>query len=273
MIVASNVWSFSALRRTPLLRVFGMLLLVALITCFSCPECWAQDGEAGKGTGETKFLWWIIRVSGIIGVFIFGLSVYFVAVVVKQFLDLRMPIAAPPEMVSAAEKLIEEKKPKELVTLLTDDDSFFSQSLVAGISELRFGIDEAREKLDRKAETLTAKMERSISILAVIGTLGPMIGLLGTLKGMIASFSVIAISGVALDAAKVAEGISEALVLTFEGVLLSVPAIFFYSLFKNRITQISVETTMLADDYLRAVARLLKTKPGAQEMASGIAQP
>jgi biopolymer transport protein ExbB len=49
-------------------------------------------------------------------------------------------------------------------------------------------------------------------------------------------------------------------VLTFEGVALSVPAIFLYSLFRNRISTISIDTTMMADDQLRAVSRLLKGK-------------
>jgi biopolymer transport protein ExbB len=244
-----------------------ILLVLAVSNVFLVSPCLAQGAGEAKG-GEVNFLFWLIKVSGVIGIFIFALSIYFVAVSVKQAIELRLPVAAPPEIIEGVNQLIEEKKPKELIALLSQDDSYFSKSLSAGISELRFGIEEAREKLDRKAETLTVQMERSISVLAVIGTLGPMIGLLGTLKGMIASFSVIAISGVALDAAKVAEGISEALVLTFEGVALSVPAIFLYSIFKNRIAQISVETTMLADDSLRSVHRLLKSKPVAPETSA-----
>jgi biopolymer transport protein ExbB len=245
-----------------------LCLCVFAFLALGLPEsCWAQENVAGK-PGQVNFLYWLIKVSGIIGIFIFFLSVYFVAVAFKQAFELRLSVAAPPEIVEATNKFIEEKKPKELIALINEDDSFFSRTLVAGVSELRFGIDEAREKLDRKAETLTVQMERSISILAVIGTLGPMIGLLGTLKGMIGAFSLIAISGVALDAGKVAESISEALVLTFEGVLLSVPAIFLYSIFKNRISQISVETTMLADDSLRSIHRLLKSKPVAPETSS-----
>ncbi len=245
-----------------------VLFVFALSTlCFS-NSCWAQQANGNSKPVEISFLFWLLKVSGAIGVLIFALSIYFVAVAFKQAFELRMSVAAPPEVVEGASKLIEEKKPKELLALINEDDSYFSRALVAGIAELRFGIEEAREKLDRKAESLTVQMERSISILAVIGTLGPMIGLLGTLKGMISSFSVIAISGVALDAAKVAEGISEALVITFEGVLLSVPAIFLYSVFRNRISQISVETTMLADDCLRSVYRLLKSKPGAPESSA-----
>ena len=45
-----------------------------------------------------------------------------------------------------------------------------------------------------------------------------MIGLVGTLKGMIAAFSGIAMGNATAEASGVAKGISEALVLTFEGV-------------------------------------------------------
>lgn len=249
-------------------RTWFVLLVFVLLTLFFADSSWAQQEHANAKPGEMSFLYWLLKVSGAIGVLIFILSIYFVAVAFQQSLELRMSVAAPPEVVEGATKFIEEKKPKELLALINGDDSYFSRALAAGIAELRFGIDEAREKLDRKAESLTVQMERSISILAVIGTLGPMIGLLGTLKGMISSFSVIAISGVALDAGKVAEGISEALVITFEGVLLSVPAIFLYSVFRNRISQISVETTMLADDCLRSVYRLLKSKPSAPETSA-----
>ncbi len=233
-------------------------------SAFVCTSpCWAQQGNVEASSTKVSFLYWILQVSGPIGILIFALSVYFVAVAIKQAFELRLSVAAPPEILDGANQLIEEKKTKELLDLINQDDSYFSQTLAAGVSELRFGIEAAREKLDRKAEVLTVQMERSISVLAVIGTLGPMIGLLGTLKGMISSFSVIAMSGVALEASKVAEGISEALVITFEGVLLSVPAIFLYSIFKNRISQISVETTMLADDCLRSIYRLLKPKTGS----------
>ena len=255
--------SFPTVFRNTLTQQARLGSLFVLATCFLASSSLAQQPNAEAAPKTVNTLYWLLQVSGPIGIFIFGLSVYFVAVAFKQALELRMSVAAPPEMLEGVNQLIEEKKTKELVALINQDDSYFSQSLAAGIAELRFGIEEAREKLDRKAEVLTVQMERSISVLAVIGTLGPMIGLLGTLKGMISSFSVIAMSGVALEAAKVAEGISEALVITFEGVLLSVPAIFLYSFFKNRISQISVETTMLADDCLRSVNRLLKPKTGA----------
>jgi biopolymer transport protein ExbB len=222
----------------------------------------AEEGAADKPEAGGNMLWWIIRVSGTIGIFIFLLSFYFVAVVIQQFLELRQSVAAPPEILAECENLIGQRNIQQLYDTLRGDDSYFSRALVAGVVELQHGIDEAREKLDRQADTMTVEMEKKITILAVLGTLGPMIGLLGTLKGMIAAFSIIAIAGAALKASEVAGAISESLVLTFEGVMLSVPSIYFYAVFRNRISTITSKTTLLADDQLRAIARLAKPRAG-----------
>jgi biopolymer transport protein ExbB len=90
-----------------------------------------------------------------------------------------------------------------------------------------------------------------------------MIGLLGTLMGMITSFSVIARSDVQLKASEVAGGISQALVLTFEGVGLSVPAIYFFALFRNRVVYISTSVMLSADQFLRHFSHAGRVKASA----------
>lgn len=238
------------------------LLAFCVVMVLQPGLAFAQEGGEGGDAAhkETSFLWWIIETSGAIGAVIFALSFYFVAVVIQQFLELRPAVAAPPEILEVCDRLVGERNIQQLYETLREDESFFSRSLVAGVVELQHGVDEAREKLERQADTMTVEMEKKISILAVLGTLGPMIGLLGTLKGMIASFGTIARSGAALKASEVAGGISEALVLTFEGVMLSVPAIYFYAVFRNRISAITSKTLLMADDQLRAIARLAKSK-------------
>jgi biopolymer transport protein ExbB len=238
-----------------------LLIIVGAAACLVLQSGVAfgqEEGAPAEGEGGGSLLWWIIKVSGVIGAFIFLLSFYFVAVVIQQFLELRQSVAAPPEILEECEKLISQKNIQQLYDTLRGDDSYFSRALVAGVVELQHGVDDAREKLERQADSMTVEMEKKISILAVLGTLGPMIGLLGTLKGMIGAFSAIAMSGAALKASQVAGNISEALLLTFEGVALSVPAIYFYAVFRNRVATITTKTTLLADDQLRAIARLAK---------------
>ncbi|MCE9556048.1 MAG: MotA/TolQ/ExbB proton channel family protein [Planctomycetes bacterium] len=231
------------------------------------PGAAAAPGAPAEAPHKTQSkLVWIIITSGWIGLLLLLLSMYFVATLIQLFIQFRPEVAAPPEIVQECENLLGNKQYQEMYDLLVADDSFFSRILTAGIAELRVGLGEARDAMERQADAQTVDMDKKASILAVLGTLGPMIGLLGTLLGMIRSFSVIAMSGGgSIKAEQVAEGISEALLLTFEGVALAVPAIFFYSFFKNRITSISVNTVLLADKFLGRMGRMNKSKaaPGA----------
>ena len=161
-------------------------------------------------------------------------------------------------MIARCEELLAARDFKGIYEMVQQDDSFFSRVVAVGITELPNGLADAREAMGRTGEAETAHMEKQISMLAVLGTLGPMIGLLGTLKGMIASFSVIATSGAQLRADQVAGGISEALILTFEGVALSVPAIYFFAVFRNRVTTITASVTLQADQILRHFSQAMR---------------
>jgi len=222
----------------------------------------ASGSEPEAAPPQSKsVLVWLIETSGWIGAVLLVLSIYFVAKVVHLYYDLRMEVAAPPEILQQCETLLKAKDFMGVYKLVKGDDSFFSTVLTAGLAELPQGLVEARDAMERVGETLVVEMETKISMLAVVGTLGPMIGLLGTLKGMIASFSAIAMSDTQLKASQVAGGISEALVLTFEGVGLAVPAIFFFAVFRNKVSSISTATMLAADEFIRRTNTLLRTKP------------
>ncbi len=235
----------------------------------------AAEPEKKEGAQGESFFIWIAKTSGLIGAVILCCSIYFVAQVSRLFYEFRMPIAAPPEIIGQCEDLLAQRDFKGIYAVVKDDDSIFSRALATGIAELPNGLAEARDVMDRVGESIVVEMEKKISILAVLGTLGPMIGLLGTLKGMIGAFSVIAMSDTQLKASQVAGAISEALVLTFEGVALSVPSIFFFSFFKNRMSHISTAALLEADQFLRHFAHAARAKgpgPAAGAPAAKVAK-
>jgi len=226
------------------------------------------DSGQKKETQTENFLVWVIRCSGFIGLVILLLSIYFVSTVGRLFWEMRVETAAPPEIVAQCETLLEQRDFKGIYSIVKEDDSFFSRILTTGITELPSGLAEARDAMERLGDAIMAEMEKKISMLAVFGTLGPMIGLLGTHKGMIASFSVIARSDVQLKASEVASGISEALLLTFEGVALSVPAIYFFALFRNRVVYIATSVMLSGDQFLRHFSHAGRTKASAAAPAA-----
>jgi biopolymer transport protein ExbB len=212
----------------------------------------AATAEPTAAPAPKSMLRWAIDASGPIGLFILCLSIYFTALVIRLFLEFRLSEAVPPALVEKLDAAIKDRKFQEAYDACRDDNSFLARLVRTGIANLPNGRTEAKEAMNAVAEEIVVNMESKISYLATIGTLGPMIGLVGTVWGMIRSFQELATAGGQPRPEKLAEGISTALFITLEGVSLSVPAIFFFAFFRNRIALISTEATKVADRTINA---------------------
>jgi len=206
-----------------------------------------------------NMLQWAIRASGPIGLFLLCLSVYFTALVIRLFMEFRVSEAVPQSLIEKLEAAIRDKKFQEAYDSCKDNDSFLARLVRTGIANLPAGRSDAKEAMIEASEEINTHYEMKISYLAIIGTLGPMIGLVGTIWGMIMSFQEIATAqGAQPRPEKVAEGISTALFITLEGVSLSVPAIFFFAFFRNRIAQMSMEANRVADRVINSLVAAAK---------------
>jgi biopolymer transport protein ExbB len=226
----------------------------------------ATAPAAAEGTApptNRNLLQWAIHASGPIGGFLLLLSIYFTALVIRLFMEFRVSEAVPVALVDKLEAAIRDKKFQDAYDVCKDNDSFLARLVRTGIANLPSGRTEAKEAMQAVSEEMVTLLEMKISYLAIIGTLGPMIGLVGTIMGMIMSFQEIANSqGAQVRPEKVAEGISTALFITLEGVSLSVPAIFFFAFFRNRIAQMSMEASRVADRTINSLVAAAKgTKP------------
>ena len=84
-------------------------------------------------------------------------------------------------------------------------------------------------KLDEAIMRETPKLERFQGVLKVIAGVAPLMGLLGTVVGMIKTFQTITLFGTG-DPKLMADGISQALVTTVEGLIVAIPLVFLHSL-------------------------------------------
>ncbi len=217
-------------------------------------------GEATTPPAPENLLHLAIRASGPIGFFLLLLSIYFTALVIRLFMEFRVSEAVPTPLVERLEAAIRDKKFQDAYDVCKDNDSFLARLVRTGIANLPNGRADAKEAMEEASEEIVTNYEMKISYLAVIGTLGPMIGLVGTIWGMIMSFKEIATAaGAQPRPEKVAEGISTALFITLEGVTLSVPAIFFFAFFRNRIAQMTMEATRVADRTINSLVAAAKT--------------
>jgi biopolymer transport protein ExbB/biopolymer transport protein TolQ len=130
--------------------------------------------------------------------------------------------------------------------------SHLAKVVLAGLQEYQFqqetGANLSREDLVdtvrraiQRASALTANdLKKGVASLATIGSTAPFVGLLGTVVGIITAFQGIAATGSG-GLGAVSAGISEALVETALGLVVAIPAVWFYNYLTGRIEYFNVE--------------------------------
>ncbi len=226
------------------------------------------DTGGPRVDARESFLGWMIRASGWIGLVIALMSFYLIALVVWMSLHYRTTAAVPRELSSDVHELLEQNKYNEAYHRLLGDSSFLARVLAAGVRKLPSGLAQAQRAMEMANEDTTMEMEHRTTYLATVGTLGPMIGLVGTVYGMIMAFRVIALTGSSAQANQLAAGISTALFATLEGIAISIPAIYFYAMFRNRIARLSLEVGLAAEPLLEQFARGVRGTPIAAAPAA-----
>jgi biopolymer transport protein ExbB len=211
-------------------------------------------GGRSRVDPNESFFRWMARASGPIGVAIAAMSFYLIALVVWMALRYRTPVAMPRELQRDVQELLDQKRYSDAYHRLLADRSLLARVLATGVRKLPAGLPHAQRAMEMANEDATMEMEHRTTYLATVGTLGPMIGLVGTVYGMIMAFRVIALEGSSPQASELAAGISTALFATLEGIAISIPAIYFYSMFRNRIARLSLEVAMGAEPLLEQFA-------------------
>ena len=249
----------------------ALAVAAALAAIIAAPAAaWAQGEAEGPRVDQAEsFFAWMVRASGPIGVVILLMSFYLVAVVAWMAMEYRRKVAMPARLVEEVSDLLAEKQYTEAYQRLAADPSFLARVLAAGVRKLPSGSAQAQRSMEMANDDATMAMEHRTTYLATVGTLGPMIGLVGTVYGMILSFRVIATAGSSPQAGALAAGISTALFATLEGIGLSIPAIYFHAVFRNRIARLSLEVALLAESLLEQFAPGVRaTHPLAAQGAS-----
>jgi len=147
--------------------------------------------------------------------------------------------------------------------------SHLAKVVLAGLQEYQFQqesgsnlsredlVDTVRRAIQRASALTASDLKKGVSSLATIGSTAPFVGLLGTVVGIITAFVGIASTGSGGIGA-VSAGIAEALVETALGLLVAIPAVWFYNYLTGRIEYFNVEmdnsSSELVDYFIKKTA-------------------
>jgi biopolymer transport protein ExbB len=111
--------------------------------------------------------------------------------------------------------------------------------LAAGLRNQQATREAMKDAIEESGRAVVVELERSLSMLGTIATISPLLGLFGTVVGMIILFGSETPAG--SSPAVLAQGISVALYNTAYGLVVAVPSMIFYRMFRARIDVLVVE--------------------------------
>ena len=193
------------------------------------------------------------------------ISFALVSLVVMGFLQLRQSAMMPPEMVEDLNAHLDAKEWQQAYELASEDGSYLGQVLAAGIGKVSSGYTQAVEAMRDAAANESMRLEHLLSYVGLIGALAPMIGLLGTVWGIVKSFMEIAASTTSPKPAKLAEGISTALITTLIGLVIAIVAVAVFAFFKNRLQSLNAAVD---DEAMKVMSRFSKRSSQATPSAT-----
>lgn len=138
--------------------------------------------------------------------------------------------------------------------------SFLSFVILNGLAELDGGWAAVEKALEDATAEQSARLFRKIEYLSVIGNIAPMVGLLGTVTGMIIAFQQVANTQGSAGAGDLAEGIYQALVTTVGGLIIAIPCLGAFAIFRNRVDQLVAEAAYVALHVFAPLKRRRSTK-------------
>ncbi len=152
-------------------------------------------------------------------------------------------------------KALKEGRLKDAIALASKKEyrySHLAKVVLAALQEYQYSqesgekmskedtVDTVRRAIQRASALTGSDLKKMVSSLATIGATAPFVGLLGTVVGVINAFQGIATTGSGGIGA-VSAGIAEALVETALGLIVAIPAVWFYNYLTSRIEYFNVE--------------------------------
>jgi biopolymer transport protein ExbB len=214
---------------------------------------WQQMGIVAKGVAFVLFF----------------MSMWSIGVAIERFFTFTQARNQSKAFAPQVAKYLKDGKLKDAIALAQSKNyrySHLAKVVGAGLQEYEFHqtgntglnrediMDTVRRSILRASAMTASDLKKGVAALATIGSTAPFVGLLGTVVGVITAFQGIASSGSGGIGA-VSAGIAEALVETALGLVVAIPAVWFYNYLTGRVEYFHVEmdnsTSELVDFFVR----------------------
>jgi biopolymer transport protein ExbB/TolQ len=224
-------------------------------------------------------LWSSMTIVGkTVVVFLFGMSVYSIAVMFEKGFLYKAAVRQSIEYLPMVTKCLKENNLKKAVEeAKKHPKGHLSRVMSAGLQEFLNQQDNnaaydiigaVNRALERENALVMAELKSKLAGLGTIGSTAPFVGLFGTVVGIIGAFRGMAATGSG-GLGAVSAGIAEALVTTAIGLLVAIPAVWLYNYFTGRVERFQIEMGNSASELVDFFLKRHGESVGVGQRAAG----
>jgi biopolymer transport protein ExbB/biopolymer transport protein TolQ len=207
---------------------------------------WTQMGNFAKG---------IVIVMAI-------MSIYSLTIAFQKAWLLARSQAATRKFAPEFSRAIQEEQLDQAIALAEKDKkSHVARVLGEALAEVKpllsdratitaADINSAERAVERQMLIVLSELKRGLGVLGTVGSTAPFVGLLGTTMGIVNAFTGMAAAGASGGLAGISAGIAEALITTAFGLMVAIPAVWFYNYFTTKIENLTVEMTYTSKELI-----------------------
>jgi biopolymer transport protein ExbB len=171
-------------------------------------------------------------------------SLFVHAIIFERIYNLRKEKLIPSRFISRIYKVLEKDNPQMALSMCESKPGPLTNILKIGIENRDLSEEEIKALIDLAAKPEKRKLNKYMSVLSFMSAVSVLIGLLGTVLGLFLSFSAVFKTVSRPETtAKVASGISIALLTTVAGLAVAIPSIIAHTYFVSKIENIINEMT------------------------------
>lgn len=205
----------------------------------------------------------IVSDGGIVMYPLVGLSFLAVGLVILYLLTLREKLIYPKAFIREAQDAAEMGDLEALRELCLENATPAAKIIHSALEQCVQGqpieYNSVQDAMEDEGNRQAGYLWQRIQYLLDVSTIAPMVGLLGTVWGMMISFSGLE-SGVNLinKADTLASGVSQAMYTTFGGLVIAIPSMAVYTLFRGRVNTVVSAMESACNSVLRRLANSRK---------------
>ncbi len=252
-------------------HVFALFLTVSTL-CFTMTSAFPLEAaqsssdvpniaKAETAAPQTATLGEMLNKGGPLMPVLYALSFLAVCLIFYYIFSLRRELISPASLSEEIDEALAKKDLQLLEQICTRNDSPLSKVVLSGVEVLQSpnaSYEMVKDAMEDEGARQGSTLWERIQYLQDIAIVSPLVGLLGTVMGMIVSFGALQSEAMTPRPTMVAKGVAMAFTNTAAGLVIAIPAMLIYAVFRGRVKSLITDFESKSNRISRKMLDLVK---------------